>query len=54
MTSTLAMDTSDDVERFASLERRVADLEGEVSRHRPGVSGYDLCSAGWRRPRLCS
>jgi hypothetical protein len=27
MTSTLAMDTSDDVERFASLERRVADLE---------------------------
>jgi hypothetical protein len=27
MTSTLAMDTSDDVEKFASLERRVADLE---------------------------
>jgi hypothetical protein len=27
MTSTLAMDTSDDVKRFASLERRVADLE---------------------------
>jgi hypothetical protein len=27
MTSTLAMDTSDDVEKLASLERRVADLE---------------------------